>query len=250
MSYNLALRIFLCGEKTYYTMKPNYQPKTYFITGIDTDCGKTIVTGIIAKSLKESGIHLTTQKLVQTGCEGISEDILKHREIMGEPLNAFDKDETTCPIVYSYPASPHLAAEIDNVAIDLKKIEKASEKLKATFDLILLEGAGGLMVPLTRDLLTIDWVQQKNWPVILVTSSKLGSINHTLMSLEIIKNRGIELAGVIYNHYPTHSSIILEDSVKIFHDYLKENFDSVPLVEVPVMKNGQVPIVNCQKIFR
>jgi len=231
-------------------MKPNYQPKTYFITGIDTDCGKTIVTGIIAKFLKKSGIHLTTQKLVQTGCEGISEDILKHREIMEEPLSVFDKDGTTCPIVYSYPASPHLAAEIDKMPIDLKKIEKASEKLEASYDRILLEGAGGLMVPLTRDLLTIDWIQQKNCPVILVTSAKLGSINHTLMSLEIIKNRRIELAGVIYNHYPAHSSLILEDSVKIFRNYLKENFKSVPLVEVPVLENGQVPIVNCQKIFR
>ena len=223
--------------------------KTYFITGIDTDCGKTIVSGILAKSLKENGIKLITQKLIQTGCKGISEDIIKHREIMQEPLNAFDKDGTTCPIVYSYPASPHLAAEIDQLPIDLQKIEQASKKLEATFDLVLLEGAGGLMVPLTRDLLTIDLVQQKKWPVILVTSSKLGSINHTLLSLEIIKNRGIELTAVIYNHYPSQSSLILEDSVKIFHDYLTKNFNSVPLLEIPVAENEEYPTVNCRSIL-
>ena len=76
----------------------------YFISGIDTDAGKSIVTGVIARTLLQKGVHVITQKFIQTGCVGISEDILKHREIMGIPPQEVDKDGTTCPYVMTYPA--------------------------------------------------------------------------------------------------------------------------------------------------
>lgn len=103
------------------------------------------------------------------------------------------------PEIFTYPCSPHLAAEIDHRPIDFDKIEKATRQLSETYDAVLLEGAGGLMVPLTRDLLTIDYVAQKNYPLIFVTSGKLGSINHTLLSLEAVTRRGIRLHTVAYN---------------------------------------------------
>ena len=77
----------------------------YFISGIDTDAGKSIVTGVIARTLAGKGVRVITQKFIQTGCVGISEDILKHREIMGIPPQEVDKDGTTCPYVMTYPAS-------------------------------------------------------------------------------------------------------------------------------------------------
>lgn len=152
----------------------------YFISGIDTDAGKSIVTGVIARTLLKSGVHVITQKFIQTGCVGISEDILKHRDIMGLKLQDVDEDGTTCPYVMTYPASPHLAAEIDHVNIDIKLNHQSTEKLASLYDVVLLEGAGGLYVPVTRNYLTIDYIQEYKHPLILVSSSKLGSINHTL----------------------------------------------------------------------
>lgn len=213
----------------------------YFISGIDTDAGKSVVTGIIAKTMLGNGERVITQKFIQTGCKGISEDILTHRRIMGVSLYEADKDGTTCPYVMSYPASPHLAAEIDGVSIDLGKIEKATEKLKSQYDTVLIEGAGGLFVPVTRDYFTVDYIVDHAYPLILVVSSKLGSINHSLTSMEICKNRGIDISHVVYNRYPETSPYITDDSVNVIRDYLKMFFPKASLLELPVVKGNEYP---------
>ena len=213
----------------------------YFISGIDTDAGKSIVTGVIARTLLQKGVHVITQKFIQTGCVGISEDILKHREIMGIPPQEVDKDGTTCPYVMTYPASPHLAAEIARVEIDVERIHRSTEKLDAAYDVVLLEGAGGLYVPVSRQYLTIDYIQEYKHPLILVSSSKLGSINHTLMSLELCRLRGIEVAYVVYNDFPNDSEWIKNDSITIIRQYLDEYFPDCRLLELPVVEWDKWP---------
>lgn len=213
----------------------------YFISGIDTDAGKSIVTGVIARTLLLKGIRVVTQKFIQTGCVGISEDILKHREIMGISPLEVDKDGTTCPYVMTYPASPHLAAEIDGIDIDIKRIHESTLKLETQYEMVLLEGAGGLYVPVTRDYLTIDYVQEYKHPLILVSSSKLGSINHTLMSLELCRLRGIQVAYVVYNDFPNDSEIIKNDSITIIRKYLGEHFPECKLLELPVVTDKEWP---------
>ena len=213
----------------------------YFISGIDTDAGKSIVTGVIARTLLQKGVHVITQKFIQTGCVGISEDILKHREIMGIPPQEVDKDGTTCPYVMTYPASPHLAAEIDRVEIDVERIHRSTEKLDAAYDVVLLEGAGGLYVPVSRQYLTIDYIQEYKHPLILVSSSRLGSINHTLMSLELCRLRGIEVAYVVYNDFPNDSEWIKNDSITIIRQYLDEYFPDCRLLELPVVEWDKWP---------
>ena len=111
----------------------------YFVSGIDTDAGKSVVTGLLARSLRKRGVNVITQKFIQTGWVGISEDILKHREIMGIEPQPVDKDGTTCPYVMTYPASPHLAAEIDKVTLDMERITVSTRKLDALYDMVLLE---------------------------------------------------------------------------------------------------------------
>ncbi len=211
----------------------------YFISGIDTDVGKSIATGVLARTLSAKGLKVITQKFIQTGCVGISEDILKHREIMGIPPQEVDKDGTTCPYVMTYPASPHLAAEIDKVDIDVKRIHQSTEKLASLYDIVLLEGAGGLYVPVTRDYLTIDYIQEYGHPLILVSSSKLGSINHTLMSLELCRLRGINVSHVIYNDFPNDSEWIKNDSITIIRQYIERHFPNCRLLELPVIQNGE-----------
>lgn len=216
----------------------------YFISGIDTDAGKSIVTGVIARTLKNKGVNVITQKFIQTGCIGISEDILKHREIMGIEPEEVDKNGETCPYVMTYPASPHLAAEIDKINIDVQVIHAATEKLQQKYDVVLLEGAGGLYVPVTRDYLTIDYVQEYNYPLILVSSSKLGSINHTLMSLELCRLRKLNVAYVVYNHFPNDSELIKNDSITIIRKYLNDYFPDCKLLELPVVDGMNYPELN------
>ncbi len=214
--------------------------RVYFVSGIDTDTGKSIVTGIIARTMMKRGVKTITQKFIQTGCYGISEDILKHREIMGCGILPEDEDGTTSPYVMSYPCSPHLAAEIDGIEIDLTKIDRASERLLSRYELVLLEGAGGLYVPVTRDYMTIDYVRDRRLPLILVTSSKLGSVNHTIMSLELCRIQGIDVPYLIYNDFPGDSQPILEDSKRVIADYLKENFPNCKMMELPILEGAAI----------
>lgn len=133
----------------------------YFVSGIDTNIGKSYATGYLAREWNKNGIRTITQKFIQTGNTELSEDIELHRKLMGTGLLPEDKEGLTMPEIFTYPCSPHLAAEIDKRAIDFNKIERATEALSEKYDAVLLEGAGGLMVPLTRDLLTIDYIAQK-----------------------------------------------------------------------------------------
>ena len=155
----------------------------YFVSGIDTNIGKSYATGYLARIWNGQSIRTITQKLIQTGNTGISEDIELHRRIMGCGLLEEDREGLTMPEIYSYPCSPHLAAEIDRRPIDFDKIDRTTAVLSERYDAVLLEGAGGLMVPLTRELLTIDYIARKGYPLIYVTSGRLGSINHFLLGL-------------------------------------------------------------------
>lgn len=208
--------------------------KTYFVSGIDTDIGKSYAVGYLAAKWRGEGKRVITQKFIQTGNDDVSEDILLHRKIMQTGLLPEDKSKLTMPEIFTYPASPHLAAKIDNRAIRFDKIETATKTLLETYDIVLLEGAGGLMVPLTETLLTIDYVAQKQLPLIFVTSGKLGSINHTLLSFEAIQRRGISLDLVVYNLFSTHPDERIEKDTE---DYIRKEvckrFPQAQFVKLP-----------------
>lgn len=208
----------------------------YFVSGIDTDAGKSYCTAWYAKQLAEQGIRVITQKFIQTGNSGHSEDIDLHRRLMGTGYLPEDKEGLTMPEIFSYPCSPHLAARIDHRPINFSKIEQATLELANRYDTVLVEGAGGLMVPLTEEYLTIDYIAEKGYPLIFVTSGKLGSINHTLLSFEAIRSRGIILHTVLYNLYPTlEDSTIQEDTLQYIQNYLKKHFPNTQFKVVPVM---------------
>lgn len=199
--------------------------KVYFVSGIDTGIGKSYITGLLAKQWNAKGIRTITQKLVQTGCTEQAEDILLHRKIMGQALNAEDHEQLTMPAIYAYPASPHLAAQLEQRPIDLEKISAATRTLCQRYDAVLLEGAGGLMVPLYDDYLLIDYLQEQGYPLIFVTSGRLGSINHTLLSLEAIKRRNIPLHSVVYNLFPSSNDPIIEKDTKSYlQRYVEQHF--------------------------
>ncbi len=208
----------------------------YFISGIDTGIGKTFTTGYLAKLWNAQGIKTITQKLIQTGNADVSEDIEQHREIMQMGWFPEDASKLTMPEIFSYPASPHLAAHIDGRKIDFDKIEQATQQLAQRYQAVLLEGAGGLMVPLTEDLLTIDYVAQKQLPVILVSSGRLGSINHTILSLEALKSRGIQLHALAYNlNDESQDKLISQDTADFLKRYLAQHFPDALWIDIPVI---------------
>lgn len=208
----------------------------YYVSGIDTDAGKTYCTGWLAQQLRRAGLRVITQKLVQTGNTGHSEDIDLHRQLMGTGLLPEDKEGLTAPEIYSYPCSPHLAARIDQRPIDLTKIGRATDELARRYDTVLVECAGGLMVPLTEELLTIDYIASRQSPLIFVTSGKLGSINHALLSFEAIQKRGIHLHTVLYNLYPDmEDSTIRDDTRSYLQHYIERHFPGTRFDVVPVI---------------
>ena len=206
-------------------------PAKLFITGIDTDAGKSFATGWLAKLIMAQGKSVITQKFVQTGNLEFSEDIEVHRKIMGIPLTTVDKIGITAPVIFTYPASPDLAARIDGKELDLSLIEEASETLSKTYEHLLIEGAGGIMVPLKGEYLTIDYIREHRLPVVLVTNGRLGSINHTLLSLKVIADEGIELFAVLYNTYFDKDRVICDDTKDYIRKWLSSHFPKALYME-------------------
>lgn len=210
--------------------------KIYFVSGIDTDAGKTYCTAWLAKQLNGKGIRTITQKFIQTGNSGRSEDIELHRSIMGCGMLPEDRDFTTAPEIFSYPASPLLASKIDKRPVDFEKINNATKRLADKYDVVLVEGAGGLMVPLTENMLTIDFIAQSGYPLVFVTSGRLGSVNHTLLGLEAIAARNINLYMVMYNLYPANPDTTISDDTRCYlRSCLGTRFPGTLWTEVPVI---------------
>lgn len=210
--------------------------KIYFVSGIDTDAGKTYCTAWLAKQLNGKGIRTITQKFIQTGNSGRSEDIELHRSIMGCGMLPEDRDFTTAPEIFSYPASPLLASKIDKRPVDFEKINNATKRLADKYDVVLVEGAGGLMVPLTENMLTIDFIARSGYPLVFVTSGRLGSVNHTLLGLEAVAARNINLYMVMYNLYPANPDTTISDDTRCYlRSYLGTRFPGTLWTEVPVI---------------
>jgi len=204
----------------------------FFVSGIDTGVGKTVVTGLMARYLIKRGVKTATIKIVQTGNVGLSEDRDEHRRIMGTTLPE-DAENLTAPQIFSFPASPHLAAALEKRSVDMDRILTACRALATRYDVVLAEGAGGLAVPLTEELLTVDFVAREGYPMILVSSGKLGSINHTILSLECASSRGIRVAGIVFNYAPNSDPIIDDDSMRMMRKYLVRYGFPPAVIRVP-----------------
>lgn len=205
----------------------------YFVSGIHTDAGKSYCTGWYARNLLEEGKTVVTQKFIQTGNVGMSEDIEVHRRLMATGMLPEDLDHTTAPLIFTHPCSPQLAARLDGREISLDVIDAATKKLEQKYDVVLVEGAGGLMVPITDTFFTIDYVVIRQLPLIFVVNGSLGSINHAVLSFEAIKSRGIEMPIVLYNTHFDTDPLIADDTYHFIERYLASHFPSTRMLRVP-----------------
>lgn len=214
-------------------MHPKPFPKALFITGIGTDVGKSYATGWLAKEIAATGESVITQKLIQTGNRDVSEDIEIHRRIMGIPMQSVDLCRVTAPIILSYPASPHLAAKIDGIELDYGVASAATDTLLNKYDHVLIEGAGGLMVPLKERYLTIDYITGHKLPTVVVTNGRLGSISDTLLTLSALAAAGADVFAVIYNPYFDKDKTIADETLGYLSAYVQEKFPDTLFLSMP-----------------
>ena len=224
--------------------------KVYFVSGIDTGIGKTAVTGLMARSLAAGGRDVITVKMVQTGNDGHSEDVDAHRAICGGARFPEDDAGLTAPQIFKFPSSPLLAAGLEGRAVDVDAIVSAVNRCAERHEIVLVESAGGLHVPLTPELLSVDVAAREGWPLVLVTCGRLGSINHTLLSLEAAKARNMAVAGVVYDWFDGADPLIDRDTPETTRRYLARWGFPPVVVRVPRFDvAGPYPAVDFSEIF-
>ncbi len=177
-----------------------------FITGTDTDVGKTVVTAGISAVMQSLGYNMGVFKPVQSGAIDqngflISPDIQFVKRI--DP-----NIKTRCSYNLKEPVAPSIAARLENIKIDKKVLIHDYDILNESCDLTVVEGAGGLLVPLFQDFLISDLIKELNLPLVIVARPDLGTINHTLLTINNAKNLGLQIAGVIINNYPAGTNDI------------------------------------------
>jgi len=176
----------------------------FFVTGTDTDCGKTTITRALAAAFTEAGYTVGVQKPVETGCLETDGDLVgEDAEALRRAARAEDtsRDEIT-PYRFALPASPERAAEAEGRGrrVEAGPILEALTRIEAKSDVVFVEGAGGLLVPLSPDLLIADLARTIGYPTIIVARNALGTVNHTMMTLEAARARGLEVVGVILSN--------------------------------------------------
>ena len=174
---------------------------TYFLTGTDTEIGKTYVTCLLLRALAAEGKRALAMKPIAAGCE-LTPAGWYNSDV--QQLKAASNVEAPLTNINPYPLqeaiSPHLAARIEGIKIELNVIRTACFQLRQQADWVLVEGAGGVLAPISESLSIVDFAVALQLPVILVVGMRLGCLNHALLSAEALRLRGLPLAGWIANN--------------------------------------------------
>lgn len=167
----------------------------YFITGTDTDAGKTFVTSLLTRSLRKAGLDTVAMKPVSCGEPGDTSAIRAAAE------NELTTEEVT-PLSYKAPLAPIEAARLEGRTFDPAAVMTVFRKLKSSHNSLLVEGVGGWLVPLAPGYSSADLAKEMGLPVLLVVRNRLGALNHALLTLESIKAHGLLCGGIVLNNHP------------------------------------------------
>lgn len=192
--------------------------KGIFITATGTDVGKTYITALITKALCEYGIKAGYYKAVLSGAEIISDKV-----VPGDAKFVFDyakihkEPNDYVSYILKTPVSPHLAAKLENVSIDLNIIYNHFNRIKSEFEYLTVEGCGGIICPIRLDnevIMLTDIIKRLGLDVLIVAPSELGTINYSVLTVEYLKQQGISIRGIILNNYDDNS-FLHRDNKKI-----------------------------------
>jgi dethiobiotin synthetase len=200
--------------------------KGFFITGTDTEIGKTMITGLLTRYFLSKGVKAFPYKPIQSGAiqvngKWVAPDVEFYEEITKQSFN----NETNTYLLNT-PSSPHLAAMKDHIQIEPHKIIQQVEKLTTQKDLVFVEGAGGLIVPLNEETTILDLIEEVSLPVILVARAGLGTINHTSLSVMALKQRNIPIAGIIINQNSPDGN----EEIEVDNQRMIEKLTGVPVI--------------------
>lgn len=201
-----------------------------FITGTDTDIGKTFVSVGLCLAKENEGLKVGYFKPFQSGAYK-KEDKLLAPDI--EELKKYSNIKTKYSYLFEGEVSPHLASVLSKVKVDAEKVKKDLKEFSSTLDFTVIEGAGGLMCPAVKGKLFCDIIRELNQEIIIVTTPVLGRINHTLMTIECAKQKGIKIKGLIINKMPENPTLSEEN----FISELRMFSDIEILATIPQMKN-------------
>jgi len=176
-----------------------------FVTGTGTEVGKTVVAAAIARTLAAEGKRVAVFKPAVTGLE---EEAETDHALLRRASGSSQSDDEIAPYRYDPPASPHLAAALDGDEIDPMRLRQAARDAAETAGVLVCEGVGGLLVPLSPAYLVRDLAADLGYPLVIVASPGLGTINHTLLTLESARAAGLEVAAVVLNPWPEQPSEI------------------------------------------
>jgi len=213
----------------------------YFITGTDTGVGKTIVSAAILRTFIKKGLKVGAMKPIETGCLNKDGVLLPSDGMfLRDMAEMNDSLDIVTPVKFETPVSPLVASRLEDMEIDLERVFKAFENLKKKYDYLIVEGVGGLMVPILKEqkkkaekvYLVRDLIKNMELEVIIVTRPTLGTINHTLLTVEALKSKKIPIKGFIINYSTTVKNDISE---KTNPDILNELLDITFLGILPYL---------------
>lgn len=173
--------------------------KGIFVTGTDTGVGKTMVTAAIAWNLKQAGRSVAVMKPVQTGTIVSGPTDI---EFVQEVLGSDHQIDVACPFSFPDPVAPLVASMLAGERIQIDKIIESYNQLSANNDFVIVEGAGGLLVPILEDYFMSDLALDLDLPLLIVSRPNLGTINHSLLTIESAEKKGLEVAGVVISNFP------------------------------------------------
>lgn len=185
-----------------------------FLTGTDTDAGKTFVTNLLVRGLRKTGLGTVAMKPI---CCGGREDAEILHEAAGRSIPLNDVN----PVWLRTPAAPYTAAMIENRPIDLDLIRETFARLQSTHRSLLVEGVGGWLVPIRRDYFVADLAAEFGLPVAVVVRNKLGALNHALLTVRAIQARGLQCAGIIWNRMDSVANPASATNRSILEDVLE-----------------------------
>jgi dethiobiotin synthetase len=174
-------------------------PKGIFVTGTDTGVGKTVVSAAIAWTLQQSGKRVAAMKPIQTGA---GEDGLLDIEFIQKVMGTDYSLEVVCPYRFPMPLAPLAASNLAGERMDIDRIKSAYFDLSSRHEIVIVEGAGGLLVPITETYFMSDLAYDLELGLIIVIRPGLGTLNHTLLTLEYARSHGLNILGFVINNFP------------------------------------------------
>ncbi|MBI5198532.1 MAG: dethiobiotin synthase [Nitrospirae bacterium] len=209
--------------------------KGIFITGTDTGVGKTVIAGALAIALKDRGYSVGVMKPVETGCKKSGKRLIPSDAIfLKKASRSRDSLDLINPYRFKTPLAPAVASELEGVRIDISRILKAYHTLNKKHDIVIVEGAGGILVPVYKDYLFIDLIRDLTIPVVVVARPGLGTINHTLLTIRCAQEYGIPVIGFILNY----SKDLKPDPSENTNPLVIKRLSNVPLIGIfPFIRN-------------